>query len=264
MPSPSPLLRSLILSTLVATAAGAATTTSTTSVVGSAPPSKPAPAPIPPVGSYDVGLMLGIQLQHDGLSPVLSMDDLLRGLKDGIAGKASTPEEREGAVAFSHATRDTLAEHNQAEAKAFLDRNAKQPGIVAMPSGLQYRVLAEGDPAGTPPRPTDQVTVRYRASLADGTEFDRSDSHDRPATFKVNSVFKGWQEAFAAMKPGAKWQLFVPPDLGYGANSPPMVPPGSLLVYEIELLKVEAGKPLDPAAAVKVRPSGGPKPAKPR
>jgi FKBP-type peptidyl-prolyl cis-trans isomerase FklB len=120
---------------------------------------------------------------------------------------------------------------------------------MSMPSGLQYRVLNKGDSSAKSPGPTDQVTVRYKASLADGTVFDRSDTHDRPAMFRVNSVFKGWQEAFLAMKPGAKWQLFVPPELGYGANSPPGVPPGALLIYELELLQVEPTPPMDPAAA---------------
>ena len=93
----------------------------------------------------------------------------------------------------------------------------------------------------------DQVTVRYRASLLDGREFDRSDTHDRPATFRVNSVFKAWQEAFQNMKPGARWQLFVPPELGYGGNTPVGVPPGSLIIYELELLKIEPAPPVDPA-----------------
>ena len=263
MRSPTLLLRSLILSTLAATAAGATTTTSTMEVVGGTPPAKAAPVPAAPAGSYDIGLMLGNQLQHNGLTPALSIDDLLRGLKDGLGGRVPTDEEHGGAVSFSRAARDALADHNRAEAKAFLEKNARQPGIVTMPSGLQYRILAAGDAGGASAKPTDQVTVRYRASLADGSEFDRSETHGQPATFRVNSVFKGWQEALVAMKPGARWQLFVPPELGYGANSPPMVPPGSLLVYELELLKVEAGKLPDAATGMRVRPAAAPKTAAP-
>jgi FKBP-type peptidyl-prolyl cis-trans isomerase FklB len=198
------------------------------------------------VGSYDVGLMLGNQLEHDGVNKTISVDALVRGMKDALGGRAMNPEEREAAQRFVRDAREGLSEKNRALAKEFLERNGKVPGIVTMPSGLQYRVLAAGDASGKSPLPTDQVTVRYRASLADGTEYDRSDTHDRAATFRVNSVFKGWQQAFLAMKPGAKWQLFVPPELGYGNNSPPMVPPGALLVYEIELLKVEPAAPMDP------------------
>jgi FKBP-type peptidyl-prolyl cis-trans isomerase len=158
-----------------------------------------------------------------------------------------------------HDARDALAEKNRAAGREFLERNGKQPGVMTMPSGLQYRVLNKGDSNAKSPAPTDQVTVRYTAALADGKVFDRSDAHDRPATFRVNGVLKGWQEAFLAMKPGAKWQLFVPPELGYGANPPPVVPPGALMVYELELLQVEPAAPMDPAAA-KQRPAIGAKP----
>ncbi len=223
----------------------------------------PKPPPVAPdVGSYDIGLMLGSQLEHNGVLPVLSLDTVIRGLKDAAGGRAVTAEERDSALRFMRDARDALAEKNRAAGREFLERNGKQPGVVTMPSGLQYRVLAKGDPDSKSPGPTDQVTVRYRASLTNGTEFDRSDTHDRPATFRVNSVFKGWQEAFLAMKPGAKWQLFVPPELGYGANSPPGVPPGAVLVYELELLQVERAAPLDPSAkkgpAVSVKPTQPP------
>lgn len=216
------------------------------------PPTTAAPAKSaigPDAGSYDVGLLLGGQLEHSGLAPGLSMDNLVRGIKDALAGHAMSAEERDAAQRYMHDAREALADKNRNAGREFLERNAKEPGVVAMPSGLQYRVLAAGDPGGKSPSPADQVTVRYRASLADGSEIDRSDAHDRPATFRVNSVFKGWQEAFVAMKPGAKWQLFVPAELSYGANPPPMVPPGALLVYEIELLRVDPTPPMDPGAA---------------
>jgi FKBP-type peptidyl-prolyl cis-trans isomerase FklB len=247
--------------------AGAVATEPSTSTPKSpavTPPATPAVAPhvTPEAGSYDVGVMLGSQLEHNGLLPILSLDTLIRGLKDALGGHAMTAQERDAALRFMREARDALAENNRAASRQFLERNAKLPGVMTMPSGLQYRVLAEGDPRGKPPAPTDQVTVRYRASLADGTEFDRSDTHDRPATFRVNTVFKGWQEAFLAMKPGAKWQLFVPPELGYGTNSPPSVPPGALLVYELELLRVEPSAAMDPAAA-KHHAAAGAQPAAP-
>jgi FKBP-type peptidyl-prolyl cis-trans isomerase FklB len=221
----------------------------TTNAPAAAPAPAPAPAVSSEVGSYDIGLLLGSQLQHNGVVPKLSQEALIRGLKEAVGGRAITNEQREAALNFMRQAHDLLADKNRAEGREFLARNAKQPGIKTMPSGLQYRVLAEGDPSGKSPAAADTVTVRYRASLSDGTEFDRSETHDRPATFRVNSVFKGWQEAFLAMKPGAKWQLYVPPELGYGANPPPAVPPGALLVYELELLQVEPAAPMDPAAA---------------
>jgi FKBP-type peptidyl-prolyl cis-trans isomerase FklB len=228
-----------------------------------APTAPKAPALTPEVGSYDVGLMLGSQLEHNGVAPIVSMDAVIRGLKDAIGGRAVTAEEREAALRFMHDARDALAEKNRAAGREFLERNAKEPGVMSMSSGLQYRVLNKGDSSAKSPAPTDQVTVRYTASLADGKVFDRSDVHDRPAMFRVNSVFKGWQEAFLSMKPGAKWQLFVPPELGYGANSPPGVPPGAVLIYELELLQVDPTPPMDPNAAKRPPVGGGSSPTKP-
>jgi len=224
------------------------------------------PAIAPEAGSYDIGLMLGSQLAQSGLTPTMSVDGVIRGLKDALGGRAIAAPERDAALRFMRDARDALTEKNRTAGREFLERNAKEPGVTSMPSGLQYRVLNKGDSNAKSPKPTDQVTVRYRASLTDGTEFDRSDTHDRPAMFRVNTVFKGWQEAFLAMKPGAKWQLFVPRELGYGGNSPPGVPPGALLVYELELLQVEPAPPMDPAAA-KRPPAAGVKvgaPAPPR
>jgi len=258
----------VLLTALAAAPLSGATTTpvpsgATPTTVGTPPP--PA-APIDPAkASYDVGLVFGAQLEHAGLGNSVSLSDLERGLRDALAGQAVGPDVREAANRFLRDGRDAVAAHNRALAKDFLASNAHESGVVALPSGLQYRVLAPGDEHASSPRPTDQVTVRYRASLPDGREFDRSDTHGAPATFRVGSVFKGWQEAFQAMKPGAKWQLFVPPDLGYGNNTPPGVPPGSLVIYEIELLKVEGGPVMDPATAQHRPPAaaGAPKAAAP-
>lgn len=246
----------LLLALMTAAAHGSPVGLPRVAAAATAPAAEKPPAVTPEAGSYAVGLMLGNQLEHNGLAPILSYDALIRGIKDAIGGRAPTPDERATAMRFSHDARESLADQNRAAGRAFLDSNAKQPGVKTMPSGLQYRVLAEGDPKGVPPTPMDQVTVRYTAALSDGTVFDRSDTHDQPASFRVNSVFKGWQEAFLAMKPGAKWQLFVPPELGYGANPPPMVPPGALLVYELELLQVEPAAKVDPAN-LKRRPPAG-------
>jgi len=243
----------VVATKLPAAASGAPASTATPSTAAALPN----PPATPEIGSYDIGLMLGTQLKHNGVVGIVSMDTVIRGLKDAVGGRTMSAEERDAALRFMHDARDSLAEKNRTAGRAFLDRNAKKPGVKTMPSGLQYRVLAEGNPNGKSPGPTDEVTIRYLASLSDGTEIDRSDTHDRPATFRVNSVFKGWQEAFLAMRPGAKWQLFVPPELGYGNAPPPSVPPGALLVYEIELLKIEAAAPIDPNAARRRPPPGG-------
>ncbi len=234
----------------VALFAGAATTP----VFALAPPAVIAPpttaAPVkalPPVsseaGSFDLGLVLGNQLAHNGLAATISRAELQRGIEAALGGKLPSTEQKDAALQFMHTARDAYALHNANLGHAFLEKNSRKGGITTLPSGLQYKVLAQGDPKASVPGPKDQISVRYVARLADGTEIDRSDDHAQPAVFRLDSVIKGWSEALSAMRPGAKWQVFVPPELGYGANSPPAIPPGSVLVYELELLGVDAPKP---------------------
>lgn len=235
---PKPALVGALAANLLFSVIGA----TATMALPQAPPSTIAPAD----GSYDVGLMIGSQLANSGLGPTISRDALTRGIEAALGGKLPSAAQKDAAQQFMHAARVALAGRNYELAKIFLEKNAREKDVAKLPSGLQYRVLAEGDPKAPLPGPQDQIIVRYRASLADGTEIDRSDEHTQPAAFKLNSVIKGWREALSAMRTGAKWQVFVPPDLGYGANSPPSIPPGSLLVYELELLQVEAAKPVSP------------------
>ena len=110
-----------------------------------------------------------------------------------------------------------------------------------MPSGLQYRIVAEG--SGKTPKSADTVTVHYRGTLIDGTEFDSSYSRGKPATFGVNRVIAGWTEALQLMKEGARWQLFIPPDLAYGEKGAgSKIPPNSSLIFDVELLSVQPSK----------------------
>jgi FKBP-type peptidyl-prolyl cis-trans isomerase len=200
-----------------------------------------ADAPVSPEeASYDVGITIGRQLYQNGLGEAARQDALIRGLREGLAGKVATDEQRKQANQFIKAGRDGVAERNQREARQFLEKNAKADGVRTTTSGLQYRVLAEGDTARHPPSATDEVTVHYRAALSDGVEFDSSYAHGRPATLLMSSVIKGWREALLLMHPGARWQLFLPPELAYGNSPPPAVPPGSLLVYDLELLRIES------------------------
>src|ERR1700759_2177841 len=108
----------------------------------------------------------------------------------------------------------------------FLAENAKKEGITVRPSGLQYKVLKEG--TGAKPAKTSTVTTHYRGKLIDGSEFDSSYSRNEPTSFGVNGVIQGWQEALVMMKPGAKWQLFIPPELAYGPRGQAKIPPNSL------------------------------------
>ncbi len=192
-------------------------------------------------GSYSLGVLLGTQLTRLGLTPdSIAFDKVAQGMHDVVKGtvqpSAADQQNIQELVQVVMQSRAATAPKNQAEARKFLAENAKRKGIVTTASGLQYRVLSAG--SGASPRPTDEVTVNYRGTLIDGTEFDSSYKRGVPATFSVSKVIPGWTEALLLMKPGAKWQLFIPPELAYGNDSPPPIPPGSLLKFDVELLSV--------------------------
>jgi len=200
--------------------------------------------------SYSLGVSMGDQLHHLGLSAEsISSERLLQGLRDALAGKASmTPNDQQNIQNFIKTARNNMAETNRAAAKAFLTENGKKKDVVTTASGLEYHVIAAGE--GASPKSTDEVTVNYRGTLLDGTEFDSSYKRGTPASFPVNGVIPGWQEALVLMKPGAKWELFIPPNLAYDVNSPPAIPPGSMLKFEVELIKVKQPAPAVPGAKV--------------
>ena len=177
-------------------------------------------APVDPVaGSYSLGLYFGNQLHTSGLDGTVSLEQLERGLREGLAGKAATEEDKARMSQMLHDGREAVAAQNRAQAREFLAQNGKIDGVVTTASGMQYTIIKPGD--GSAPKATDRVTVHYRGRILDGTQFDSSDAHAMPATFRLNGgVIKGWQEALLLMKPGAQWRVFVPPDLDYGDDSP--------------------------------------------
>jgi FKBP-type peptidyl-prolyl cis-trans isomerase FklB len=131
-----------------------------------------------------------------------------------------------------------VAEKNEADGKKFLDDNSKKPGVKTTASGLQYKVIKEG--SGDKPKDTDVVETNYRGTTIDGKEFDSSAKHGSTASFPVNGVIKGWSEALKLMPVGAKWELYVPADLAYGAEGyGDDIAPGSTLVFEVELLNIK-------------------------
>ena len=123
-------------------------------------------------------------------------------------------------------------------AEKFLMENKAKEGVKTLPSGLQYKVIKDGD--GKTPKLTDTVSTHYRGTLLDGSEFDNSYKRNQPAEFPVSGVIKGWTEALQLMKEGAKWTLYVPAKLAYGERGfPPVIGPNETLIFEIELLKVK-------------------------
>jgi FKBP-type peptidyl-prolyl cis-trans isomerase FklB len=198
------------------------------------------PAPADADASYRFGLSFGEQLRRLGVTNELAPQDIARGVADALAGKSTTPEDAARLSAFIGELRQRATARNRAAARAFLDGNARDRDVRTTESGLQYRVLSPGNARAPTAQADSEVTVHYRGRLLDGTEFDSSYARGQPATFAVGGVIRGWQEALVLMRPGARWELFVPPDLAYGDNSPPAIPPGSLLLFEVELLSVSS------------------------
>src|SRR4030043_725788 len=130
-----------------------------------------------------------------------------------------------------------ISARNLAAGKAFLEENKKKEGIKTLPSGLQYKVLTEG--SGKTPKAADNVTINYKGTFINGSEFDSSYKRGKPTTFQVDKVVKGWTEALQLMKEGSKWELFIPAELGYGDRGTGPIPPNSTLIFEVELISVK-------------------------
>jgi FKBP-type peptidyl-prolyl cis-trans isomerase FklB len=195
--------------------------------------------------SYAMGMNLGMGLHKQGMT--LDTALVARGMKDAMAGgkTALTEEEARAAIQQLQGTLRQNAEAKAHEAGAanrkageeFLAANKGKDGVQTLPSGLEYKILTQGN--GPRPTATDTVTCNYRGTLIDGKEFDSSYKRGQPATFAVSGVIKGWTEALQLMPVGSKWQLFIPADLAYGDRSPsPDIQPGDTLIFEVELLSI--------------------------
>lgn len=224
---------------MLAVALGAAVTAraaapATKAAAPAAQPASPADA-----ASYSLGLMVGSQWHDSGLTSAGSEAALMRGLHDGIGGKKPTDDDRKTASEFVRTAVTAFAERNQLAAREFLAKNGKDANVTTTASGLQYAVVVPGARPAPTAGPNDRYTVQYRGRLLDGTEFDSSYAHGQPATLTASGVIAGWREALGLMGKGAKWQLFVPPELAYGSKPPAAIPPNSLLVFDVEVLDIE-------------------------
>ncbi len=232
----------------------AAAKSQTTTKTGSAAKSATAAKPITlstdkQKQSYAIGMSLAKSLQRQplDLDPAL----VAQALKDSFAGKTLLTDEQAQATLSAlqtemrtkmEAKMKEAGDKNKEEGQAFLAANKTKEGIVTLPSGLQYKIVKQG----TGPKPTaaDTVVCNYRGTLINGTEFDSSEKHGGPATFPVGRVIKGWTEALQLMPVGSKWQLFVPADLAYGERGPsPEIGPNSTLVFDVELVSIQAKTP---------------------
>lgn len=195
--------------------------------------------------NYSIGYQVGadFRIQQFELRP----DAVMMGIKDALSGAdpKMTNQEMKKALAElgtkvverKQKIREMVANSEQIGNK-FRAENATKPGVITTESGLQYRIIEEAN--GAQPGLNDRVLVHYRGRLVDGTEFDSSYKRNRPASFRVNQVIKGWTEALQMMPRGSKWQLVIPPDLGYGEKGAgDMIPPNSTLIFDVELISIQ-------------------------
>lgn len=221
-----------------------------------------AATPAPSAGAPDLktaeqktAYAIGMDISHQ-LKPIAAEYDpdlLAQGLRDGLAGKAALTDAQFLEVMQAFRTkmiakqREMMAQQQGANAgaaaknlkdgQAFLAANKTKPGVTALPSGVQYKVLKQG--TGKTPKATDLVKANYRGTLLDGTEFDASAKHGGPLEFPVNGVIAGWTEVLQKMKVGDKFQVFIPGDKAYGPEgNPPDIGPNATLIFEIELVDV--------------------------
>ena len=196
--------------------------------------------------SYSYGVQIATSMKTQGFD--VNPDEFANGIRDAIAGKPklSDTEIRETLMTFSREMQTKRTEKMRADAdknkkagEDWLAANAKKPGVKTMPSGLQYKVLIEGK--GPKPTPADTVSAHYKGTLTDGTEFDSSYTRGQPLTRHVTGLIAGWQEALTNMHVGDKWEIYVPGNLAYGERgSPPKIGPNATLVFEMELLNINA------------------------
>jgi len=195
--------------------------------------------------NYSIGYQVGADFRRQGIdiAPEILMEGILAAMS-GEEPEMSIAEMRTALVDLNDQIEMAKKEQeriqvqkNLSEGKTFLEENSRKEGVYTLPSGLQYQVIKEGK--GESPKATDTVTVHYRGTLINGTEFDSSYTRNRPAKFALTRVIKGWTEGLQVMKPGAKYKLFVPPDLAYGeSGAGGSIGPNSTLIFEVELLSV--------------------------
>ena len=189
--------------------------------------------------SYAIGLGIGQNLLSMGAQGI-NVEDFAQAIADVLNKKEtaiSHNEAREIVNKYFMELEEKMNAENIEKGKAFLEENAKKEGVITLPSGLQYQVITEGN--GKKPSATDKVKCHYEGTLIDGTLFDSSIKRGQPAVFGVNQVIRGWVEALQLMSEGSKWRLFIPSELGYGAQQAgEMIPPHSTLIFEVELIEV--------------------------
>lgn len=195
---------------------------------------------------YAIGVNIGSGIGQQGLADEVDLAAIALGMQDAVAGNLKlTPEELETVMQeFSAAMGAKQQAAMQAQAQVgvdFLAKNASEPGVKTTASGLQYVVITEGADADAPkPSATDTVSVHYHGTLIDGTVFDSSVERGEPLSIPLNGVIPGWTEGLQLMNVGDKYRFFIPSNLAYGESGADPIPPNSALIFEVELLGIEA------------------------
>ena len=189
--------------------------------------------------SYAIGLSWGKNIHQQEAD--LDVRAILQGMKDGMANRPPLITETERTAVMAKlqdelkAKRAVIAERNKAKGDEFLAENCRKPGVVSLPSGLQYKILKTG--TGAKPSSEDRILVNYKSMLIDGSEYESSDNKaSGPIEFRLTNVISGWKEALSLMPQGSKWQLFVPPSLAYGEKGGNNVQPNATLIFETEIV----------------------------
>lgn len=190
--------------------------------------------------SYGIGASIGQNLKKDGLD-VISVDILAKAINDAFKGDTTVMKlaDAQGVIqSYMMGVEKKKGEANIEKGKKFLEENGKKPGVITLPSGLQYQIIKEG--TGPKPALTDKVTTHYHGTLMDGTVFDSSVERGQPAQFPVNQVIPAWTEALQLMPVGSKWKLFAPANLAYGERGAGgKIGPNETLIFEVELLSID-------------------------
>lgn len=197
--------------------------------------------------SYALGVSIGNNLKKSGFDTI-NVDLLAKAMKEVYNGDSTKikAENADGIIqAYMQGAQAKKGAANIEKGRKFLEENSKKPGVVTLPSGLQYQIITAG--TGAKPTLTDKVTTHYHGTLMDGTVFDSSVDRGQPASFPVNGVIPGWTEALQLMGVGSKWKLFVPSNLGYGERSPGgKIGANETLIFEVELISIDKADPTAP------------------
>ncbi len=219
--------------------------------------------------SYMLGYIFGSNLQKEEIEMDTTL--FLTAFKQALAGKPSLIPDSVMSQLYSAFSDEMnakkamkaklLADKNRKDGEEFLAANAKKDSVVTLPSGLQYKILRQG--TGESPAAADTVVANYKGMFIDGKEFDNSYKRGEPVTFPVGGVIPGWTEALQLMKVGSEWELYIPSSLGYGERgAQSVIPPNSVLVFDVELLKVKKAEAMPTLPETPERPAAKAKPGK--